>query len=137
MHKISPNSNQIPFNYGTKYRIYINAFCWAGRSIVESAKGQDFWEDRHISYWYSGQSDRDPGISFVTPEAYFDFQRINGLMTEFGGRSRERFTTERIRDLADYLKGTLYRFVEKFGIDIVVPQNCLAIPMHVPWYRPD
>ena len=31
---------------------------------LESAKWAEvLWEDRHISYWYSGQSDRDPGIS--------------------------------------------------------------------------
>ena len=41
---------------------------------LESAKWAEvLWEDRHISYWYSGQSDRDPGISFVAPEAYFGF----------------------------------------------------------------
>ena len=41
---------------------------------LESAKWAEvLWEDRHISYWYSGQSDRDPGISFVVPEAYFGF----------------------------------------------------------------
>ena len=45
-------------------------------------------------------------------------------MIEFGARSNGSAITERIRELADYLKGTLYRFVEKFGIDIVVPQNC-------------
>jgi hypothetical protein len=44
----------------------------------------------------------------------------------------DRFVTERIRALADYIKSTLYRFVEKFDIDILIPQNCLAIPMHVP-----
>ena len=45
---------------------------------------------------------------------------------------RDRFVTERIRALADYIKSTLYRFVEKFDIDLLIPQNCLAIPMHIP-----
>ena len=34
--------------------------------------------------------------------------------------------------MADYLKGTLYDFVEHYQIDILIPQNVLAIPMHVP-----
>jgi len=34
--------------------------------------------------------------------------------------------------MADYLKGTIYQFVDKFDIDILIPQNCLAIPMHLP-----
>jgi hypothetical protein len=92
---------------------------------LESAKWAEvLWEDRHISYWYSGQSDRDPGISFVAPEAYFGFSENKWINDRiWGTEQRERFITERIRELADYLKGTLYRFVEKFGIDIVVPQN--------------
>ena len=53
-------------------------------------------------------------------------------MSEFGEQLNDRFVTERIRSLADYLKSTLYRFVEKYGIDILIPQNCLAIPMHLP-----
>jgi len=101
---------------------------------LESAKWAEvLWEDRHISYWYSGQSDRNPDISHVVPEAFFGFsenQWINERI--WRGDSRDRFVTERIRALADYLKSTLYRFVEKFDIDLLIPQNCLAIPMHVP-----
>jgi len=101
---------------------------------LESAKWAEvLWEDGHVSYWYSGQSDRNPDISHVVPEAFFGFsenQWINERIWK--GDSRDRFVTERIRALADYLKSTLYRFVEKFDIDILIPQNCLAIPMHVP-----
>lgn len=101
---------------------------------LESAKWAEvLWEDRHVSFWYSGVSDRDPDISFVVPEAYFGFsenQWINQRI--WGAGKRDRFVTERIRALTDYLKCTLYRFVEKYSIDILIPQNCLAIPMHLP-----
>jgi glycosyltransferase involved in cell wall biosynthesis len=101
---------------------------------LESAKWAEvLWEDRHVSFWYSGQSDRNPDISHVVPEAFFGFsenQWINERIWK--GERRNRFVTERIRALADYLKGTLYRFVEKFDIDLLIPQNCLAIPMHIP-----
>ena len=101
---------------------------------LESAKWAEvLWEDRHVSFWYSGKSDRSADISYVVPEAYFGFSE-NVWLNEriWGTETRSRLVTERIRDLADYLKGTLYQFVEKFGIDILVPQNALAIPMHVP-----
>ena len=101
---------------------------------LESAKWAEvLWEDRHVSFWFSGVRDRDPDISFVVPEAYFGFsenQWINQRI--WGAGKRDRFVTERIRALADYLKCTLYRFVEKYSIDILIPQNCLAIPMHLP-----
>ena len=101
---------------------------------LESAKWAEvLWEDRHISYWYSGQSDRNPDISFVVPEAYFGFQENKWINERLWGTDRrDRFVTERIRALADYLKDSLYRFVDKFDIDILIPQNCLAIPMHLP-----
>lgn len=57
---------------------------------LESAKWAEvLWEDRHISYWYSGQSDRDPGISFVAPEAYFGFSENKWINDRIWGRSRE------------------------------------------------
>ncbi len=101
---------------------------------LESAKWAEvLWEDRHISYWYSGLSDRNPDISHVVPEAYFGFSENKWINQRiWKGEQRDRFVTERIRALADYLKSTLYRFVEKFDIDLLIPQNCLAIPMHVP-----
>tara|TARA_Y100001934_G_scaffold231899_1_gene280318 strand:- start:2471 stop:3727 length:1257 start_codon:yes stop_codon:yes gene_type:complete len=101
---------------------------------LESAKWAEvLWEDRHVSFWYSGKSDRKADISYVVPEAYFGFPENLWLNDRiWGTETRSRLVTDRIRDLADYLKSTLYRFVEKFAIDILVPQNALAIPMHLP-----
>ena len=101
---------------------------------LESAKWAEvLWEDRHVSYWYSGQSDRDPDISHVVPEAYFGFPENKWINERIWGKDqRDRFVTERIRNLADYLKSTLYQFADKFDLDILIPQNCLAIPMHLP-----
>ena len=101
---------------------------------LESAKWAEvLWEDRHVSYWYSGQSDRAPEISHIVPEAYFGFPENIWINERIWGKgSRDRFVTERIRAMADYLKGTIYQFVDKFDIDILIPQNCLAIPMHLP-----
>ena len=101
---------------------------------LESAKWAEvLWEDRHVSYWYSGQSDRDPDISHIVPEAYFGFPENKWINERIWGKDqRDRFVTERIRHLTDYLKSTLYQFADKFDLDILIPQNCLAIPMHLP-----
>jgi mannosylglucosylglycerate synthase len=40
--------------------------------------------------------------------------------------------TRKIYQMADYLKGTLYDFVDAFGIEILVVENALCLPMHVP-----
>ena len=101
---------------------------------LESAKWAEvLWEDRHVSFWYSGKSDRRADISCVVPEAYFGFPENVWLNDRiWGTETRSRLVSDRIRALADYLKGTLYQFVETFDLDILVPQNALAIPMHLP-----
>lgn len=102
---------------------------------LESAKWAEvLWNgDRHISYWYSGRSDREPGISFVVPEAYFGHGENEWINERIWNRSRrDPLVTARIHDMAAYLKRSLYRFVDRFSIDLLVPQNVLTIPMHVP-----
>jgi hypothetical protein len=39
---------------------------------------------------------------------------------------------EHIKPAADELKAALATFVDRFAIDILFPQNALAIPMHIP-----
>ena len=101
---------------------------------LESAKwAQIFWDHRNVSYWYGGKLDRDPAISMEVPEAYF-YDRENVLINEqvFGVRTRTPRITKKLYELSEYLKGTLYNFVEKFDIEIMVVQNALCIPMHIP-----
>jgi glycosyltransferase involved in cell wall biosynthesis len=101
---------------------------------LESAKWAEvLWDDRHVSFWYSGRSDRDPGCSYCVPEAYFGHSENIWINERIWGHSqRDPYVTSRIWEMADYLKQTLYDFVEQHKIDILIPQNILAIPMHVP-----
>lgn len=101
---------------------------------LESAKWAEVLKrDGHQAFWYSGRSDRHPSVSFCIPEAYFgDPENVWINERIWGVRRRDRFVTERIGEAARYLKATLYRFVERFAIDLVIPQNALTIPMHLP-----
>jgi len=101
---------------------------------LESAKwAQILWDHKHVSYWYAGKLDRDPKISMLVPEAYF-YDRDNVWINErvFGTRTRDPEVTRKIYEVADYLKETLYEFRDKFDIKILVAQNALCIPMHIP-----
>ncbi len=101
---------------------------------LESAKwAKILWDHRHISYWYAGKLDRNPGISMVVPEAYF-YDRDNVWINEraFGTRGRTPELTKRILGVADHLKGTLYDFIENFNIEILLVENALCLPMHIP-----
>jgi glycosyltransferase involved in cell wall biosynthesis len=101
---------------------------------LESAKWAEvLWEDRHISYWYAGLNDRHPGISMCVPEAHFGHPEVAWINARVWGQTRRgRLVSKRLRVLADYLKSTLYRFVERFHIDVLVPENALTIPMNLP-----
>jgi glycosyltransferase involved in cell wall biosynthesis len=102
---------------------------------LESAKWAEvLWEDwGHVNYWYSGRNDRHPDFSFCVPEAHFGFPENEWINQRiWGTHTRSRLVSDRIQEMVRYLKSTLYQFVEKYNIDLVIPQNVSAIPMHVP-----
>ena len=101
---------------------------------LESAKwAQLLWDYKHVSHWYAGKLDRDPNFSLLVPEAYF-FDEFNVAVNEqaFGRHSRTPELTRRILAMADYLKGTLYDFVDGYGIQILLVENALCLPVHIP-----
>ncbi len=101
---------------------------------LESAKWAEIFESQgHECYWYSGRSDRPSEISHCVPEAHFEHPENTWLSERlWGQRRRDPLVSERIQEMAKYLKLTLYRFVERYGIDVLVPQNALTIPMQLP-----
>ncbi|MFZ5830001.1 MAG: glycosyltransferase [Planctomycetota bacterium] len=101
---------------------------------LESAKwAQLLWDLKYTSYWYAGKLDRDPATSMLVPEAFFEHPE-NMLINEqaFGHLRRSTELTRKIQNFADLLKRSIYDFVERFAVDILVVQNALCIPMHIP-----
>ncbi len=101
---------------------------------LESAKWAEvLWKDGHVSYWYSGNSDRADEVSMCVPEAHFAHPEIAWINGQLWNRTtRPALVSQRVRVLADYLKGTLREFVDRYAIDVLIPENALAIPMNVP-----
>ncbi len=101
---------------------------------LESAKWAEvLWEDKHVSYWYGGSLDREPGMSHCVPEAHFAHPEnlwINEHLWEQERRTSQ--VSRRVRDMAEYLKGTLYDYQKRFDLSLLIVQNALCIPMHVP-----
>ncbi len=100
----------------------------------ESLKWADVLRDfGHEIYWYAGTLDRPEQYSYCVPEAHF--QHPENLWIEskiWGRRERTPLVSRRIRDMAYYLKSTIYDFVAKFDIDILIIENALSIPMNIP-----
>ncbi|MGB5924316.1 MAG: glycosyltransferase family 4 protein, partial [Syntrophobacteria bacterium] len=50
----------------------------------------------------------------------------------FGKKLRKASVTEKIHALRSLLKVNLYEFIEQFKIDLIIPENVLTIPLHIP-----
>jgi glycosyltransferase involved in cell wall biosynthesis len=101
---------------------------------LESSKWATILEsDKHKCFWYAGRSDHDPATSLCIPEANFGHPENVWINEEIWGKtSRSLLVSRRIREVAEYLKMTLYDFVRQFNIEILLIENALSIPMHVP-----
>lgn len=87
----------------------------------------------HSCHWMAGLLDAPPEISHHAPLAYFNHPEVADVQSRlFGVSSRSREDTNRIQSLKERLKDELYRFIERFQIEVLIPENILSIPMHVP-----
>jgi len=87
----------------------------------------------HQCFWMAGQLDSPPEISHSVPVAYFNHPRIAALQAKlFGVATRPRAVTDEIHTIKEQLKDEIYRFLDRFKVEVLIPQNVLAIPMHVP-----
>jgi glycosyltransferase involved in cell wall biosynthesis len=101
---------------------------------LESAKWAEIFEGfHHRCFWFAGELDKDPQVSMEVPEAFFQHPDNVALSRElFGVQTRRRTVTDRIYKQKEILKEKLYSFIERFAIDLLVAENVLAIPMHIP-----
>ncbi|MFP4247179.1 MAG: glycosyltransferase [Halochromatium sp.] len=101
---------------------------------LEAAKWAEvLWQSGHVSFWYAGVLDRDPAMSLCIPEAFFDHSENQWITAQLWGQTRRSLeVSRRIRALAAYLKSTLYEFRARFDLDVLIVENALTIPMHVP-----
>ena len=101
---------------------------------LEATKWSEILErSGHRCFWFAGNLDRDPERSFKVPEASFQHETNKAIDVQiFGMKRRSPGTTQAIHDLRTHLKKQLYEFIDRFRIDMLVAQNLLTIPMHLP-----
>jgi len=88
---------------------------------------------RYNCYYFAGELDRPPEVSFPVPEAHFSHPEILEIQNDlFGKWTRRRSTTNTVSALKERIKSRLYEFCDHFSIDLIIPENCLAIPMNIP-----
>lgn len=88
----------------------------------------------HSCFWMGGLLDTPPETSHFAPLAFFNHPDVVTVQNELFGRgTRSRAISNQIHSLKEQLKDELYHFIEKFKLEVLIPQNVLAIPMHVPF----
>jgi hypothetical protein len=84
-------------------------------------------------YFFAGELDTPTERSFLEPKAHFEDREILEIHAAcFGSTTRKTSLSARIQELKDELKSRLYEFCNKFGLDLLIPENALAIPLNIP-----
>ena len=84
-------------------------------------------------YFFAGELDSPPDRSYLAEEAHFKHPVISDINKNcFGVRVRSRFVTQKIYEMKRILKDHLYKFIDMYNIDLLVPENALTIPMNIP-----
>ena len=96
----------------------------------------------HSSYYFAGELDspsENPGLiqastqgSMLVPEAHFTHPQAMWVTEHaFGTNEPHAELFQRLLTLSQTIKKALLEFIDKFRIDVLVPQNILAIPMNL------
>jgi glycosyltransferase involved in cell wall biosynthesis len=101
---------------------------------LETAKWADVFEaDGFSCFYFAGELDRPKESSYLAEEAHFTHPEIEEIQGKcFGVTKRDRSLTRKIEEIKEKLKDDIYAFIEKFEIDILIPENALTIPMNIP-----
>lgn len=102
---------------------------------LESSKWADvFQQSGYDCFWFAGELDREPENSLLVPEAHFQHEKVRGINSRvFGQKGRDQFVTGSIHEIRSLLKNELHKFIRQFDIDLLIAENVLTIPMHVPF----
>ena len=101
---------------------------------LEIEKWADIFEQEGFTcFYFAGELDRPAERCYLVPEAHFTHPDIKDVYQEsFDITGRDRAVSKKIYQLAIKLKDHLYEFVEKFNIQIIIPENALTIPLNIP-----
>ena len=87
----------------------------------------------HQCFAFAGELATPAQSSLLEPLAHFNHPEVARLHQQcFGTPTRSREVSRRLQGMKDHLKERLYQFISRFDIDILIPENALAIPMHIP-----
>ncbi|HEX6387296.1 MAG TPA: glycosyltransferase family 4 protein [Anaerolineae bacterium] len=101
---------------------------------LETSKWAEVLEGMgHTCYYFAGMSDRPAERSMVVEEAFYRHPEVKARHDKFFASStRTAEDTRWIHHWRDIFRDHLYDFIREFEIDVLIPENVLAIPIQVP-----
>ncbi|OVE73521.1 glycosyl transferase family 1, partial [bacterium B17] len=101
---------------------------------LETAKWKDVLErDGHECYYMAGELDTPHEKSFLVPACHFSHPGVQEVYKEcFGHIHRSADTTRKIEELKHGLKQSIRDFVDRFDLDLIIPENAVTIPLNIP-----
>ncbi len=86
----------------------------------------------HECFYMAGELDTDPEVSFLVDEAHFRHPGIAKLyVASFGNRNRPTELSDGLHHYREVLKVKVREFIDRFDLDMLVPQNTLTIPLNI------
>jgi mannosylglucosylglycerate synthase len=87
----------------------------------------------HTCFYFAGQCDRPAGRSLVVAEAFYQEPEILARhQALFSRPTRTPDDTVWIEEKRAYFRKWLHEFIARFNLDLLIPQNVLAIPLNIP-----
>jgi glycosyltransferase involved in cell wall biosynthesis len=119
-----------------EHRVGFIATRLAGTHGVSRAteKWRRIFEEQGLTcFYFAGELDRDPQRCYLVGEAHYQHPLIREINHHcFGSHQRNRTITRQIHQIKSRLKDHLYSYIEKYNIDLLVAENCLALPLNIP-----
>lgn len=87
----------------------------------------------HECFFLAGEVDWPEERSYLLPEAHFlhpEIVEINAELLDQLGRAPA--TSGKMERLKNHLKVHLHQFIRQFGLDLLIVENALALPMNIP-----
>jgi glycosyltransferase involved in cell wall biosynthesis len=87
----------------------------------------------HTCCYIAGRTDRPSDRSIVIPEAHFKHPVIRQITEEcFGRVVRSPDVTQMIHEMIWVIKQKLRTAIETLQLDLIIPENCVTIPLNIP-----
>ena len=84
-------------------------------------------------FWLAGELDRQDSGGTLVPEAHFKYEKNQWINQRiFGCKGRSSKVTETIHALKTLLKVAIEEFLDQSRIDLIIVENALTIPLHIP-----